>query len=254
MKEEDILLLCMRAGALLLQYGGETSRVEQTIRHLAIGAGLDAQQVQSFVTPTGIFVSMSTPSGSITKLHRINGMATLNLAKVSAVNDLSRRFERKQCSIEEALQELDAIEKSAPLYSAWICRIAAFVSSGSFTLFFGGHGMDFVSGGAAGLLSELVMEWLTDYVPGFLAVLLASLAASFLAAAISVATKSTTEGAIIIGAVIPLLPGIAVTNSIRDLLAGDLLSGVARGAEALFISGAIAVAVALALDLSTHFY
>ncbi len=254
MKEEEILLLCMRAGALLLQYGGETSRVEQTIRHLAIGAGMDAHQIQSFVTPTGIFVSMSTPNGSITKLHRMVGQTTLNLDKVSAVNDLSRRFERQQCSIDDALQELDRIEKAAPLYSAWICRLAAFVSSGSFTLFFGGHGLDFISGGVAGLLSELVMEWLADYVPGFLAVLLASLAASLLAAVISVVTKSTTEGAIVIGAVIPLLPGMSVTNSIRDLLAGDLLSGVARGAEALFISGAIAVAVALALDLSAHFY
>ncbi len=33
---------------------------------------------------------------------------------------------------------------------------------------------------------------------------------------------------LIIGAVMPLVPGVAITNSFRDILAGHLISGTAR--------------------------
>ncbi len=228
--------------------------MERTIRHLASGAGIEPQSVQSFVTPTGIFISMTTPTGTTTKLQRIVGPASLNLAKVSAINDLSRRFERNACTLSEALHELDRIEQAPLLYGYWVRVIAAFLSSGSFTLFFGGTGWDFLFGGIAGLLAEIVLEWLIRYVPSLLAVLMAALVASFIGAGISGFLHVPMQGSIIIGSVIPLLPGMALTNSIRDLLAGDLLSGVARGAEAFLVTGSIAVAVALALDLSIYFH
>ena len=50
---------------------------------------------------------------------------------------------------------------------------------------------------------------------------------------------------IIIGAVMPLVPGVAITNSIRDLLAGHLLSGMARGMEAILSAFAIGTGIAL---------
>ena len=103
-------------------------------------------------------------------------------------------------------------------------------------------------------MAEIVLEWLIRYVPSLLAVLMAALVASFIGAGISGFLHVPMQGSIIIGSVIPLLPGMALTNSIRDLLAGDLLSGVARGAEAFLVTGSIAVAVALALDLSIYFH
>jgi uncharacterized membrane protein YjjP (DUF1212 family) len=50
---------------------------------------------------------------------------------------------------------------------------------------------------------------------------------------------------ILIGGVMPLVPGVALTTSIRDLLAGDLLSGIARGVEAILSAVAIGVGIAL---------
>ncbi|WP_410471151.1 threonine/serine exporter family protein, partial [Enterococcus faecium] len=38
---------------------------------------------------------------------------------------------------------------------------------------------------------------------------------------------------VIIGCVMPLVPGVQITNAIRDLLAGHYVSGVSRGTEAM---------------------
>ena len=50
---------------------------------------------------------------------------------------------------------------------------------------------------------------------------------------------------IIIGPVMPLVPGVAITHSIRDMLAGHLLSGLVRGVEALLSAFAIGTGIAL---------
>lgn len=54
---------------------------------------------------------------------------------------------------------------------------------------------------------------------------------------------------IIIGAVMPLVPGVAITNSFRDILAGHLISGTARGTEAIFIAGSVGLGIALIFKL-----
>ena len=57
------------------------------------------------------------------------------------------------------------------------------------------------------------------------------------------------QTSIIIGAIMPLLPGLAITNAIRDTVNGDLVSGVARTADALLKAVAIAAGVGAVLAL-----
>jgi uncharacterized membrane protein YjjP (DUF1212 family) len=45
---------------------------------------------------------------------------------------------------------------------------------------------------------------------------------------------------IIIGDIMLLIPGIALTNSIKDIFVGDTISGIMRLAESLLWAGAIA--------------
>ena len=58
-----------------------------------------------------------------------------------------------------------------------------------------------------------------------------------------------SQTAIITGAIMPLLPGLAITNAIRDTVNGDLVSGVARTAEALLKAIAIAAGVGVVIAL-----
>ncbi|MGL5677140.1 MAG: threonine/serine exporter family protein, partial [Cellulosilyticaceae bacterium] len=51
--------------------------------------------------------------------------------------------------------------------------------------------------------------------------------------------------AIVIGCIMSLVPGVAFTNAIRDTIGDELLSGISRGVEALFIAVAIAAGVGI---------
>jgi hypothetical protein len=55
---------------------------------------------------------------------------------------------------------------------------------------------------------------------------------------------------IIISALMPLFPGTAFTNGIRDTLKGDYVSGLAKIAEALVIAVSLGLGVALGLFVS----
>ena len=54
---------------------------------------------------------------------------------------------------------------------------------------------------------------------------------------------------ILIGAIFPLLPGLSLTNAIRDTVMGDLISGTVRLVETLLIALGIAGGVGVVLTL-----
>ena len=56
-----------------------------------------------------------------------------------------------------------------------------------------------------------------------------------------------------IGTIMLLVPGIALTNAVRDLVAGDLLSGLSRAAEAFLIGAALASGTGIALFIILKF-
>ena len=54
---------------------------------------------------------------------------------------------------------------------------------------------------------------------------------------------------IIIGSVMPLVPGLLITNAVRDLMAGHLVSGISKGAEAFLTAFAIGGGIAIVFTL-----
>jgi uncharacterized membrane protein YjjP (DUF1212 family) len=85
------------------------------------------------------------------------------------------------------------------------------------------------------------INFFSEFLGGFLAVLMGI---SFVKAGLG----QSLDG-IVIGAIIPLVPGIAITNAVRDVVKGELLSGVVRTFEAFWISVAIAAGVAASFYL-----
>ena len=72
---------------------------------------------------------------------------------------------------------------------------------------------------------------------------------AFVALALTAAGIGQNSDSIIIGALMALVPGIAFTNAMRDIMAGDMVAGISKAAEALLIGAAIALGTALALGL-----
>jgi uncharacterized membrane protein YjjP (DUF1212 family) len=240
------LQLCMEAGQVMLSCGAETSRVEDTIQRLAMASGVD--RVESFVTPTGLFIMVESGDASLTQLARIKEM-TIDLNKVSIVNDISRKYSRGECTIEEAIACIQAIGSAAHPYPNWLRQLCAGISGASFTWLFGGRFEDLLPGAISAILANALAEIPETRIPRFLSVFTGALGGSLLGILLLKFGIGEHIRPVILGAIIPLLPGLAITNAIRDLMAGDLLAGVARSGEATLTSISIAVAVVIALSL-----
>ena len=55
--------------------------------------------------------------------------------------------------------------------------------------------------------------------------------------------------ALIIGCLMLLVPGVALTNAMREIVAGDTYSGLSRTAEAILIATGIALGAAVGLGI-----
>lgn len=88
----EILKLASLAGQIILENGGETYRTEDTIVRMLENK---VDKVETFVTPTGIFVSVEQDGKIYTKIIRILKRSTV-LNKVALVNAFSRRFSQEE--------------------------------------------------------------------------------------------------------------------------------------------------------------
>ncbi|MFC4779523.1 threonine/serine exporter family protein [Paenibacillus sp. GCM10023252] len=237
--------LCLLAGKVMLQSGAETYRVEDTMSRMAAALGLPNSH--SYVTPTGIIFSVDGAEPA--KLIRIKERTT-DLQKVTSVNSISRSLVSGQISPSEARQQLQEIELAKHAFPVWLHIVAAAVASGSFLIMFGGGWNDalpaFVCGGL-GFSSFLFSHRLVE-VKFF-----SELSAAFLIGMLAFLFHSLQLGAevdkIIIASVMPLVPGLLITNAVRDLMAGHLVSGLSRGADAFLTAFAIGTGIALVFTL-----
>jgi uncharacterized membrane protein YjjP (DUF1212 family) len=247
MNEQIQLLLdtCLMAGKIMTESGSEVYRVEDTMNRIAENAG--QKESVSYVTATGLF--MGFRSSNYTQLENVSERS-INLEKVAIVNNLSRKFAEKKITLEELNQRLRHIDLEAPTYHLWLQVLAAGIVSCTLMYIFGGSwsdfGATFIIGMAGYYVALLTKKWLRikfldDFFAAFTIGLLAYLAVTF--------QLAQNIDNIIIGAVMPLVPGVAITNAFRDILAGHLLSGTARGTEALFVAGAIGTGIAIVFKL-----
>ncbi|WP_026174234.1 threonine/serine exporter family protein [Effusibacillus pohliae] len=239
--------ICLKAGALMLKNGAETARVEETIERIGVASGV--KSVYSFVTPTGIFISVTTDAGNETRMYRIGEGLQVDLTKVARINELSRRLERGQITLQQVWEQLLEIETAQPEYPMWLRQLCAALSGGGFTILYAGGWADFLPGAICAWLANYLMEVFDRRMPRFLAVFFAAFCGTLLAGLLVKFGFGERFYPISLGTLVPLLPGLAVTNSVRDLMANDLLSGVARSAEAFLTAFAIAIAVALVFAL-----
>ncbi|MFK7693690.1 threonine/serine exporter family protein [Paenibacillus sp. HJGM_3] len=240
----EIAKLCVLAGRIILENGGETHRVEDTMTRVARAYGLT--DAHSFVMPTGIFFSIDGP-GQITRLVRISARST-DLRKVTLVNAVSRRISQGELTVDEAYRELKAISSAKPGYPEWFTILAAAVASGCFLIMFDGTWRDFIPAMLAGGAGLAFLNYFHRVVPiKFVAEFLASLLIGLLASLFLALGIGYDLDTIIIGSVMPLVPGLLITNAVRDLMAGHLVSGMSKGAEAFLTAFAIGSGVAFVL-------
>ncbi|RBW71142.1 threonine/serine exporter family protein [Bacillus taeanensis] len=240
----EIIEVCLLAGKIMLESGAETYRVEDTMGRIAASYGIKG--AHSYVTPTGIFFSIDGTEP--TKLIRIVNRTT-DLYKVTLVNSISRKISTGKVSVSEAYRQLKKIQLGKLTYSMFVQVSAASLASGCFLIMFEGGWNDFLPAlitGGVGFTSLLYFHRLVEI--KFFAEFLASLIIGLFSFLFVMVGLGQELDKIIIGSVMPLVPGLLITNAVRDLMAGHLVSGLSKGAEAFLTAFAIGAGIAIVLS------
>ena len=82
-------------------------------------------------------------------------------------------------------------------------------------------------------------------VNGIVRTILASMVLASIAIIAQKINFITNQQAVITGTLMILVPGIAITNSLRDIIGGDFVSGLSRMIEAILIAASIAIGVGI---------
>ena len=98
------------------------------------------------------------------------------------------------------------------------------------------------------IIKSLTIKWSEIGINSFFINSICSGIAAFLAIILYKFGIASQIDQTIIGAIMLLVPGIAITNAIRDTIAGDLLSGITRAAEAFLVAISIAVGTGAVLS------
>lgn len=242
-----IMNVAAYAGKIILESGGEIYRVEETI--VRICSAYNINNAQPFATPTVIIVSASNEYGQTVSLVLRIRRRSLNLQKISQVNDISRNIKSKGFTLELIENELSKID-SQKAYSTKVNILCSATTTGFFALVFGGNLRDFVVSFFIGCLIKLVSIALSSVETNefFINTLCGALAALMALLSVHVNIGAHADK-IIIGSIMILVPGLAITNAIRDTIAGELISGITRGVEAFLVAIAIAAGTGVAMKL-----
>lgn len=207
-----------KAGMILLESGAETYRVEDTMKRICLSYG--AQVVDAYATPTLLIISFSLNDELC---HNVKRTQTKNvdLTKIDRVNHLARQISKDNMDLKTFHAHLLAIDEQKK-YNHAIMILGAAICTSGFALFFGGTLWDALTAFVLGAILKVIMIQFDriDFTSFF---------------------KYLLSGALIISVDMLLVPGLAITNAIRDTVSGDLVSGLARTAEAFFIAVAIAL-------------
>ena len=247
--QKKVLMLALYAGEIMMRNGAEIYRVEDTMTHICKACKMD--NVEVFATPTGIFISMDRggdEDDTQTYVKRIKGIST-DLRKISQVNHFSRQFSASTLSVDEGMTVLKEIDDRG-IYPLPVRLLGAAMISSAFCLIFGGSAADCCISVFSGILGYLFSVFLNklkinSFVTGFCSCALVAFIALSAASLIDAATYDP----IIIGTIMLFVPGVALTNSIRDFLSGDMLAGVARLMETILTALSLAAGAGVVIKL-----
>ena len=241
---KEVLSIATYLGYNMLRHGAEISRVEDTVSRICLSYKMDEAHV--FAVYSTLIISVSKDGETLTQTRRVNSIST-NLDRVDRLNDLSRRICSICPSYEEAIQEIKDIERRK-IYHPMLTVLAYALIAGSFAIFFGGDLKDGVVALGVGVAVRLVMLLLEKMkmAPFFI-----TMAASAVVTALAYLAGGLLRGinidTVIIGTLMNLVPGVAITTSMRDFISTDYMCGMSRVTEALLTAASIAIGASVML-------
>lgn len=249
--QKRILELCVKMGSLLLANGAEIFRAQQTMELVA--NAYHANEFNVYVLTNGLFASLSDDSHTHHAQIKHLPHTAVHMGRIVALNDLSRKIVEGKYSLEEAFVKADEIAEIS-YTSIAVKLISCAIGAGCFSFLFGGSAFDAIAAIFSGFMLQLFWIGITKYPLGKI---VTNIIGAAIVALVSFIMFSIGLGdnldKIIIGGIIPLVPGMALTTAIRDFANADYLSGTIRLMDTLLIGSSIAIGIALMLKIIGFF-
>ncbi len=236
------------AGEILIESNAEAYRVEDTVKHILNKANFDSSNVVALTT--GLYTTVEDKDNEpVTIIRRINNRS-INLYRIASVNSVSRAISANEIEIEEAYEKLLNLKNSE--YALYTKDIAKFFFILMIVLLFNGSLIDVLANIPAAIVVTLISNicdkyninaFVTDYITSFLVAIIVSLMKAVVPVEIS-------ADILIVACIMPLVPGTALTNGVRDMFRGDYTSGFAKLLEAIMIALFIALGIGSGLVLA----
>ncbi len=250
---EELLEFAVSLANKLQACGAETYRVEETINRIIEAYGVE--RVDAFVIPSSVMASLETNEGLIlTKIRRLKGGETM-LDGIERYTALSRRICIEKPDMQEARRLLRETEKKVCRYPLPIFYLATFLIGVGFGVFFGGGILEALAAGVCGLAIGASTRFMGKFhANAFFTSFVCSFILGFLANTFTAVGFGKNADITVIGAIMLLVPGFLFTNSLRDVIYGDTMSGLNRLVQVLIIGVALAFGTSSGVTLARHIF
>jgi len=246
MKKETKMVLevgsiLLDVGAALMSSGASTHRTRLTLERLASGMGF---KIELLITQRALMVTVIDKDQELlfsrlkrTSPHRVN------FKIVSGISRMSWKVLEGNWTLEQIVVELRRLKK-LPNYPQWVELSTVGLAGSAFCHIFGGGIIEMAvtfTATFAGLFVRhlAVRKKFNPYVSVFFA----ALTASFISGLAEFFNFGTNPEAAFSTAVLFLVPGVPLINSITDMMDGNIQNGLVRMVNGLIIAFAIAMGV-----------
>lgn len=247
MTNDQLLEISTEVGLSLLENGAEIYRVEESVSRILTAYGIESADV--FAVPTCIIITIVLDDGHTeTRMKRVMNRST-NLDKVSAVNNLCRQFCKEKPDFSNAKEYIEAIQ-NRKTYSNLVQILMFGLVGFAFTIFFGGNWIDATVSLFGSIILKILLIAMDKFKTNtFFAYTVGSMEIALVAFLFFRIGLVQNMDKVIIGGVMNLVPGVALTNSMRDIIAGDFIAGLTKFVEAIMIAISIAVGTGVGIYL-----
>lgn len=245
MNNQQLLNIASRLGNSMQKNGAETYRIEDSLTRVL--SALGATNISVFAINSCIMVSMATDDAPVVTEIKICREKGTDLYKIDKLNTLCRRICNECLSFDEIIAEIDSIEAQKP-YSFAVKLLGFTMVSVGFSYLFGGALFEILAAFVVSLFVYPIIYIFDRLKAGiFFKNIIASAATAFFTLLFSYIVSGTLVDIVIIGVFMNLVPGVALASSIRDIIAGDLISGKNTLTEAVIIALGMALGAGIIL-------
>lgn len=245
--EKQLLDILLDFGEAMLAAGGEISRVEDSIARMGVSYG--AVNTSVFIIPSSIELTMTFPDEqTYTRTRRIRSGGATDYHKLGLLNSLSRHCAAKRLPVEKLKAQLDEIRNRR--ISNVRIYVGSILAGSSFSLFFGGGPIDAFFAIFVSALVAWLQCFLAPLCPNKVFFLFcSSLIIGVVACLMDMVFPGINIDKLLIGVIMLLIPGIAITTATRDALIGDTISGITKLADSLLWAAALASGIMIAISV-----